>query len=295
MSEKKTASEKELSAAKKALAAAQVDLTNIAEREIAASISSAEYSRWRAARDTAAAEVQRLQTQVASLEAAIERQRTLDAEAALAERVRAAKARNEALARRIHTDGSKIEEILRSLIRDIAIADAETAQINAELGQEVIVSAEFLARTRPGLPREDLKTEMASLWVYKMTGALVGDQSRVVETGPGSGMIPGGPALHSTPTMLCVKRNHRITKYRSKVDPVFPEPLASTLRLPDFAGPGVSWWDGVGWLLQEPEDRQRSVRDATREVLTEIEALELEPEQLSPMQEVFAAIAEGRM
>ena len=287
MSDKSNELQRKLETAQGELAAAQLRRDSVLAEENAATVTSVAFNRWRSERDTAIVETERLTRLVGSIETAIDDQRNTEAAEAYRKQVAAAKKRNAALARQMIDDGADITTRIRNLLREVALAEIETQAVNAlrtSADDEIVVSAEFLARGRPAVPRKDLGCgEHLMLWVFKSTGNLIGDQDGVIQIGPGVGFLPIPGS--SMPHQPCVQRKYVSRRYLPAEPAEYPDPLASQLKLPDFSGGGLSW-DGsriVPTPLAVLAELERVPIQGTKR--SRSEQMELEPAEPLPAEE----------
>jgi hypothetical protein len=263
----------DINSSRQDLTAAKTALDEILARELASTDTAVTFSAWRADRDAAISEIDRLTKLVARLESAADEDERQAEAAALAKRVNAQRQANEALARRITlTAGPAIEKLLE-LVRDVAIAAMVDGALNAKLPDDAdkIASADMIARARAPAQRENLSEKLVSLWVFASTGSVIGNQDDVVPTGDDStGFIRG--AQHKT---HAIRRKFKSITYRDAETRQPLVPFFAALRLPSPNGPGLVWdpRDGLSAAAAlEALNRRPAV--AERQTLTELVPVE---------------------
>ena len=243
---RKSEIDKRLAAARKELAAAQQKLEAISAKETETLADGAAHSTWRAERDAAANEVDRLTRLIAALEDGEETARQHDIDEALRKRREAAEKNNAAVAERLRTEGPQLSTAMKALVRDVALSQIETAAINRMLpaGVPALADANNLARSRPSVPREDIEEKTLSLWVRSTDGSLLGDQDAIVPVDATTGhLFVNGSRVD------CVRREFRSVQYHPTGWAEVPEPFHSLLRIPNFDRPGVDF-DGQ-FMIEE--------------------------------------------
>ncbi|MEH2482025.1 hypothetical protein V1282_005382 [Nitrobacteraceae bacterium AZCC 2146] len=281
---RKSENAKRLDAAKIDVAAARVRAATIAAGEEAALENAATYAAWRTERDTATADVERLEKLIAALTAGGEAQRQHDAEEALRRRIDLARKNNAALAERIKIEGSRLSVELKALIRDAAAATLETDAINKLLpdGTPPLLDPNFIARGRPAVPRKDLEEKVLNLWVRETDGSLIGDQDRVTAVDADTGNF----VVDKQFRVDCVRRKFRSTTYHPVEYAEIPEHLFANVRLPLFDRQGVDF-DGARFITEhvamlEAEPAKLEKKAARRPTQTELAPVEpyrrLEPD-----------------
>jgi hypothetical protein len=256
--------------ARQDLAAAQAALDEILARELESTDSPATFAAWRAERDTAIAETDRLTKLAARLEAAAgEDERSAEA-AEMQKRADAQRRANEALARRIREEGAVAIEKLLELAREVAAAAMADAALNAKLPDDggKIVSADMLARQRRPAQRENISEKAATLWVFASNGNVVGAQGDVVPTGDGSVGFLRGSQEHRT---RVVRRKFKSVTYLEAESRQPHIPFFAALRLPSPDGPGLAFNPREGLSAAAAiEILKHRPESAARETLTEL-------------------------
>ncbi|MDA9469624.1 hypothetical protein XH87_34350 [Bradyrhizobium sp. CCBAU 53415] len=181
------------SGAKADLATVEVALLMLDEAKPTAIRNTATFAEWRVKHDALDAERERLSELIVTLEHEECEAKAAAEAVALRERYDECRAANQKLAARIKSDLKKANAILVALLRDTAQADIATGAVNAQLpdGLEPLVPPEAIARTRAGLPRQDLTSKRTWLWTTE-GGMLIGDQDSVRDYGGGRGRIGQG-------------------------------------------------------------------------------------------------------
>jgi hypothetical protein len=267
---RKTEIEKRLAAARNELATTQHRLNATAAKETEALADGAAYSTWRAERDAAASEVDRLTRLIAALEAGEETARQHDFDEALRKRIDAAKKNNAAVAERLRTEGAQLSTALKALVREVALSQIETAAINRILpaGVAALADANNLARGRPSVPRKDIEEKTLSLWVRSTDGSLLGDQDAIVAVDATTGHL-----FVNNSRVDCVRREFRSVQYHPPGWSEIPEPFHALLRIPNFDRLGV---DFDGQLMIEEHvaelnlDAPKAEKKTRRPVQTEL-------------------------
>jgi hypothetical protein len=265
----------DLDSSRQDVAAAQAALDEILSRELEATDSPAIFAAWRAERDAAISEVDRLTKLVARLEAAAGADERATQEAEIAKRANDQRRTNEALAARIKTEGGPAIEKLLALAREVATAAVVDAAINAKLPDdaEKIVSADMQARHRPPLPRETVSERTVTLWVFAATGNVIGNQGDVTPIGDGStGFIRSSPQQYKTRVF---RRKFKSITYLEAESYQPLVPFFEALRLPFSDGPGLVWnpRDGLS-TATAVEILKRGPAVAERGTLTELVPIE---------------------
>jgi len=219
------------------LITAEKKLVDVRDRESAAIDTPTAFAAWRAERDAAIAEVERLNRLIEHREAAATEQKQRDEQAALAKKVETQRRANEALAQRIREEGGPAITTLLNLARDVAAAAVVDAQLNARLPDDAdkVVGADHLARYRVPKAEEVLSEKETELWVFAANGNVVGAQGDVIEHPNGVGELP-----YATFEAQCVKRAFRQVEYL-EAEPRQPFEPFYALRLIDVDGPGMAW------------------------------------------------------
>jgi ElaB/YqjD/DUF883 family membrane-anchored ribosome-binding protein len=230
-----------LDQARKDLAEVEAELSALLSTKSDASKTPAAFAKFRSNHEALAAERERLTTVIDNLEPIVAAEEASDTKEQLLRRYAEQKTSNAKLASRIQTDIRKANAILLSLIRDAAAAAAEDSEINAALPDDLepLASADFIARSRPGLQRQELKTERVWLWVNERNGCLIGDQDSVVDSGNGFGRIGQGSY-----TVICRRALFTQTEYYPAVPAERPHAALWQLRLPQPDGPAFAF-DGT--------------------------------------------------
>ncbi|MCK1595571.1 hypothetical protein [Bradyrhizobium sp. 164] len=224
------------------------------------------FASWKDEYDWRTMEKERLSVLIETLQSELEREDTAEAEIALRERHNRQRATNSELAQRISEKLSQINREALALLREVAAAAMEDAEINAALpaGLEPLVSAHMLARARQGRAREEIGSKRLSLWVRSDNGAIIGDPDAVEDIGNGRGMIRRMAPL---PAIRCHKALFEQISFHPAEPPVRPSPFWQ-IRLVDADGPGTIFdgtelthpshvlaaLDGVA-RVSEPRDR----------------------------------------
>jgi hypothetical protein len=217
------------------LAAIEEELAALDATKSEASKTTAAFTKWRTAYGAANAERERLMIVIEGLELAVAAEESANASEGLLRRYEAKAAANEKLAARIKADLAWANGILLRIVRDVAAAAAEDAEINAGLpeGIEPLLPADFIARGRPGLDRKELEKRRVWLWTNTRNGALIGDQDSVVDRGNGLGRIGAGAYVTN-----CVSALFEQIEYFPAEPAERPQALWQ-LRLPQPDGPGL--------------------------------------------------------
>jgi hypothetical protein len=242
-------------------------------RELASTDTAAAFNAWRAERDAAMGEIDRLTKLATRLEATADEDGRQAEAAALVTRVDAQRQANEALARRIREEGGPAIEKLLELVRDMATAAMVDAALNAKLPDdaEKITSADMIARSRAPAQRENLSEKLVSLWVFASNGSAVGNQDDVVPTGDGStGFIRG--SQHKT---HAIRRKFKSITYREAETRQPLVPFFAALRLPSPDAPALAWdpREGISAAAALEALKRRPVV-AERETMTELVPVE---------------------
>jgi len=226
-----------LERAREDLATTQTKASELASVETDARATAEGYAAWRAERAAVDVEIERLTLLVADLEEPAAQERELSTlEAVRNEHAKKRKA-NAALAVRIRNDLAKANEILLALVHDVAKSTYEDLQLNNQLPDDLepIISADHLARGRPGLARKEIARERVWLWTKVRGGFLIGDQDAVEDRGGGKGMLKSGLS-----TFPCVKSLFEQVTYHpaepmERIQPVWH------MKLPLSDGPGIAF------------------------------------------------------
>jgi hypothetical protein len=229
--------ERRLEAAREELTAAEAAAAAISATEAESIITSEAHFAWRAKRDTANGEVERLGKLIRAIELEAESALLAKAEAKLRGRHADKLKMNSDLADRIRRDLAKANAILLSLLRDVAVSAAEDQMINATIPDDLepLMTAEFLARGRSALPRKEIGRERVWLWTRVHGGHLIGDQDAVEDRGGGEGMLKSGLS-----TFPCVKALFEQVTYHpaepmERIQPVWH------MKIPHSDGPGFAF------------------------------------------------------
>lgn len=206
MLDNKVDQQKRLEAARAELAVVECALTKLVTTKVAASASSAAFAAWRQEHDTRTAERERLQILIEVIERDLAAAIAADRIEELRQRHAAKLVENAKLAERVRSDLAKANAIYIALIRDVARSAVEDQAISAELPEDLgpLISADQLARARPGLSREEISRERLVLWVQSSSGGLIGDQEAVEDLGNGFGRI--ARPLASMADTRCVRQ-----------------------------------------------------------------------------------------
>jgi hypothetical protein len=229
--------ERRLEAAREQLAAAEAARDAIAASEPEAIGTAEAHAAWRAKRDNANGEVERLGKVLRAIEEEVENVNLAEAEANLRRRHAEKLKLNTALAKRTQADIARANAILLPLLRDVAASTAEDQAISAalsklELDLEPVVPAELLARGKPALPRKQIAQERVWLWTKASDRFLIGDQDSVEDRGGGKGMLKAGMSIFP-----CIKSLFEKVTYHPAKRPEQPVPLWH-MKLPASDGPG---------------------------------------------------------
>jgi hypothetical protein len=212
------------------------------------------FEQWRSDHATATAEKERLLLRIELLEKELARTSALDDEDERRKRYAAKEIENAKLAQRIQTDLAKANAILANLLHDVAKSVAEDQAINANLpdGLASLVSADFLARARAALPRQEITRERVWLWVRADNRALIGDQDAVEDLGEGRGIIkpPHVPPIRCM-RFLFEEVRHHPAQAGERALPLWQ------MRLLQPDGPGVAF-DGSD--LRQPREVLMALR-----------------------------------
>lgn len=260
--------EQQLAEAQCALAAADEAVHTLAARESAAAASPTEYAVWRSEHDATQTEVERLTKLITIVEANLDAVRAADGDSSLRKRHAAQRKANGALSKRIRDDLAKANEILFSLMRDVASAAIEDLEINGKLPDDLdpLIGADHLARGKAAVPRKDLRTENLLLWVKSDNGHLIGDQDSVEDSGDGRGVLRTGAGWHP-----CRKQFFRSVSFHPAERGEIAQSLFNAIRLPFSDRPGIAW---DGERFHGPRDCLAALnakRTATQERPIEVE------------------------
>ncbi|KGT75647.1 hypothetical protein MA20_30985 [Bradyrhizobium japonicum] len=229
-----------LDKARAALEAVEAELAALQATKSEAARDRASFDEWRAKSAAATAEHERLIALIETLKQEAAADDALEAEAALRRRYAVKVTANAKLATRIKSDVAKANAIMLGLVRDVWESAAEDVEINAALPDDLepLVPADFIARGRPGLERQELKRTRVWLWVNSRGGGLIGDQDVVTDHGDGRGRIGQGPY-----TVICTHALFDQAEYHPAESAERPEALWQ-MRLPRPDGPGFAF-DGT--------------------------------------------------
>jgi hypothetical protein len=252
------------------LVTANAALDAILARELESTDTTASFNAWRAERDAAIAEIERLSKLIERLESSANDETLREQQTALQKRVDAQRKSNDMLARRIREEGGPAIEKLLELARDVATAAVVDAEINAKLSgdAEKIASADAIARYHAPAPREVIAEKPVALWVFASNGSVVGGQGDVVPTGGDGSTGFLQASLHKTQV---IRRKFRSITYREAEARQPLVPFFAALRLPSLDGPGLIWdpRDGFSAAAALEALKQRP-KAAEREILTEL-------------------------
>jgi len=248
------------------------------------------FALWREEFDWRGTERERGALLIETLERELAEEDSAAAEADLRDRYEVRRTANEDLAKRAVSNLRKANELYIATIREAAMAAIENAAINAALPPDLepLVSVDVLARSRPGLPRQEIGRERVWLWARSDNHAIVGDQDAVENRGGGKGLIKSkyGPPIRCV--HLCYEEIH----YHPAQPGERPVPLWQVL-LVDPNGPR-SQFDGTE--LRHPRevllalDRTQQARHpGERPVEVEIVPLD----RAAPQDELTSRIKEG--
>jgi hypothetical protein len=226
----------ELDKARTDLATIEGEINALLAAKSDASRSAASFAGWRADHDAKTAERERLATLIQNLESEVAAVEADEARNELLKRHAAKITTNIKLAARIKSDLAKANAILTTLVRDIANAAIDDADINTRLpeGVDPLIPADILARGRAPLPRIDLEKSRVWLWTT-LAGHIVGDQDAVVDRGNGRGRMGEGPY-----SVNCTSALFEQVSYHPAEPAERPQPLWQ-LRLPQPDGPGAAF------------------------------------------------------
>ena len=231
--------EKQLTKALAELNAVNQELVTLAAERAEALKTSVAYAKWRQANEAAELERDRLVLFAEKLAVDVEREKGDVAHSALTNRKAELQKQTVALALRISDEGAKAAAVLMRLAEEATANAADVERLNRELAEdERLLSADHLARHRDPAPREDLEESVIDLWVFELTGELVGDPDLVRELSHERGIIPPASGVGSRPVPV-VRKRFRQVRYLEAGDRVHFEPLGSLLRLPRFDAPGM--------------------------------------------------------
>jgi hypothetical protein len=272
-------SDKRLDSARVDFAAAKAKLLAIDAKEVEALGNGASFAAWRDERAAAELELDRLVRLVSALEDGAEAAAKYDAEETFRKRTEAARKNNAEVAGRIKSEGPKLAAALKSLARDVALSQIETAAINRELplGVPPLRDANFLARSMPAVPRQNVGQKVLEMWVRASDGSLIGNQADVISEDGRSGHVQ----LNRTLRIDCVRRRFRKIEYHHEITQTVPEDFHRFIRLPAFDLPGVGF-DGSILIEQavaaiNPHAPEPERKESGRFIRTELVELDRWP------------------
>jgi hypothetical protein len=281
---------KRLELARAGLEVAESALILLAGSKAAAASGGVEaYALWRADNEAKAAERERLTIMIDSIERELSEASTADADAEFRKRHAAQGSANAKLAGRTNADLAKVASIILTLARDHAEAALEDRRINQLLPDDLapLVSADFLARGAPALPREVIRSERVWLWTFADSGALVGDQDSVNDLGDGRGVIPPPEGLAAVTDGRTLRKKNCVRSLFDQIT-MHPEQSAERLtplwqmRLVDPNGPRVLF-DGAE--IFQPAEALAALNRASAGMAPKERPIEVE---LRPVQPVSA-------
>lgn len=225
-----------------ALAEARSALEAVIAGESAAATTPASYGEWRAKRDAAAAEVDRLDMVARIVEADRVEAERRTAEAEARKRHAAAKAASDALAKRVTEFGAKLAADVRKLMGDLAANEIEIEAVNGKLpaGLEALATADEIARRAPAVPEEIVSEKTFTAWVLRGTEKPLSDQ-RIVADEFGRAQIRLG---HLFKAREVERRTFRLVKKRRARRAEYAPPLWQSLVIPSFDRASPPIWDG---------------------------------------------------
>lgn len=274
---------------------AHADLTENESRLAALSEAKADASKggreafasWKNEYDWRMMEKERLSVLIETLQREAATEDTAAAETALRERHKRQRIANVEMARRISEKLSEINKEAMGLLREIALAAIEDAEINAALppGLEPLISAHILARARPGHAREEIGSKRLWLWVRADNGALIGDPDAVDDLGNAKGIIR---RMEPLPAIRCRKALFDQVSFHPAEEHVRPSPVWQ-MRLIEADGPAVIF-DGTelthpSQVLAALDRAGRERKPLSRPIETELRPLgphEICPKNMSP-------------
>jgi hypothetical protein len=242
--------EKRLVSARKDYDTALAKVEIIVARKNVAAETAETFAAWRVEYEAALGEMSRLETLVCAMMEGAEALKAHEAAEALRIRIDAARKVNAVVAQRMVTDGVRLVAEIKALVRDASAAVLEAAAVNAQLPRGVapVADANFIARGTPAVPRAVLSESVVRLWAYATTGEAVNDQSAVLANNndPETGVLNAGATVAG---VACVKRDFRSVDVHPAEPPLLAEHLHSTVRLPNFDGPGIAI-DGARLIIE---------------------------------------------
>jgi hypothetical protein len=258
--------------AREALDAADTRSTQLEASKLKSSKTPQTFTAWQTESAANETEKSRLRYLIPLIEDELQVAEASVAEAELREKYEAKHVANAELAKRIQSEVAKANAIILAVVAETAQSALEDQVINAQLPEhlERFISADFQARARSGLPRQEIGRERVWLWTKSENQALIGDQASVRDLGEGRGIIEHGPEFPITPTRCRKMLSDEITYHPVEAIEQRIVPIWSlVLPMPD--GPGMIF-DGtkliyasevaaaLDWAQRLNEPRERPIR-----------------------------------
>ncbi|WP_029084019.1 hypothetical protein [Bradyrhizobium sp. th.b2] len=222
------------------------------------------FAEWKEEFDWRATERERLTVAIEALRSEIVAEDSVEAETALRDRHRRRHEENAKLADRIKSELAELNAKATALLRDVALAALEDAEINAKLPPDLepLVSANTLARAYPGCAREEVGREQVSLWVRSDNGSLIGDQAAVTDLGiDKTGKNRGGVIeMRFSAPVYCRRMQFEQISFHPEIAPERPAPLWQ-MRLLEADSPAAAF-DGTE--LSHAREVLKALNRATR-------------------------------
>lgn len=241
-----------LHAAEADLKAAEVTLVEVVANEDQALATAADHAAWRASRDAAEIEVNRLRKLVAKLTADIKEEQRQQAAAAQQQLEDDAEVAATEAAEIIRSNLAQIQTLVRETIRISAQADiiVEHANRGRAEGTTPIMPAELRARSSPSLPEEIVAEKTVTRPVYEETGYMLNDDIASKLLGGQNGVyVVAGSQTHSRVVM----RNFKRVEYLPERPSERLDRLASTISMPPPEGGAPQIWPGDRFAYYRPE------------------------------------------
>jgi hypothetical protein len=241
-----------LHAAEADLKAAEVTLVEVVAKEDQALATAADHAAWRASRDAAEIEVNRLRKLVAKLTADIEEEQRQQAAAAQQQLEDDAEAAATEAAEIIRSNLAQIQTLVRETIRVSAQADiiVEHANRGRAEGAPPILPAELRTRSSAALPEEVVAENIVTRAVFEESGHMLDEDTASKLIGGQNGLyVIAGAQVQSRVVMRKFKRVEFLPEQKA----AYTDRLATSISLPALVAGAPQIWPGNSFFHYSPE------------------------------------------